>query len=180
MQQHSRSTYAAHSCHSTYSASPTQKNCFAALKQQLWCRSSHAATFMPPHSRSSIHAATFLSLCHMYAAPGTTQHFLVAALTLSLSRCIIGVIAFTLHPKRAHCSIYTAAFARVLCRWTRTTLSAFSNAAHDAGGLAPGRGGGGWGGRRGGAVFWVGVDSISLAPAQIPLNLKAEFFGSSH
>ena len=122
-----------HSCHSTYAASPTQKNCFAALKQQHWCSSSHAATFMPPHSRSSIHAATFLSLCHMYAAPGTTQHFLVAALTLSLSRCIISVIAFTLHPKRAHCSSYTAAFARVLCRCMRTTLRAFSKAKQDAG-----------------------------------------------
>ena len=100
----------------------------AALTLPHLCHHIHAAAFTLPHSSHSA-----WGVCHMYAAPGTIQHFLVAALTLSLSRCIIGVIAFTLHPKRAHCSIYTAAFARVLCRCTRTTLSAFSKAKQDAG-----------------------------------------------
>ena len=94
----------------------------AALTLPHLCHHIHAAAFTLPHSS---HSATCMQRLAL--------HFLVAALTLSLSRCIISVIAFTLHPKRAHCSSYTAAFARVLCRCTRTTLSAFSKAKQDAG-----------------------------------------------
>ena len=44
----------------------------------------------------------------------------------------------------AHRSIYTAALALVLCTWTRTRQSTFSNAEHDTRGREPGGGGGGW------------------------------------
>ena len=42
----------------------------------------------------------------------------------------------------AHRGIYASALARTLCRWTRTTWSALSNAEHDAGRQEQGRAGG--------------------------------------
>ena len=67
----------------------------------------------------------------------------------------------------AHRSIYAAALALVLCTWTRTRQSAFSNAEHDTRGQEPGREGSQVGGGRGGGGlgvrFWgrtVHVNSI--------------------
>ena len=116
------------------------------------CRSSQAATFTPQYSRSS-NAATFTQehLCYrahiialfrsshadslvpppsrsrIYAAPRNLPHFSVTEFMLLLSRCCIFAVAFTL--QLAHHSIYAAALALALCRWTRATQS---NAKDDA------------------------------------------------
>ena len=99
-----------------------------ALTQQHWCRSRSDA--------AASHAAAFFSHC---ISPPT-------------SRCSIHPVAFTL--PQAHRRICAAALAGALCRWKWTTLSAFSNAEHDAGGREPARAGAGRGGAgRGGGRF---------------------------
>ena len=117
---------------------------------------SYAATFMPPHVCSSIsavpmqehscatltpqhcfsaHAAALvlpLQRCRIYASPSTPQRFPIAAFTLPLSR---NSIFWSFLLPLAHRSIYTAALALALCRWTRkfsNACSAFTNTWHDA------------------------------------------------
>ena len=103
-----------------------------ALTLQQLCHRSDAAEF-----KRTSHAAAFFG-CSIssrnYDANLTLPH---------------PSVAFTL--QLAHRSIYAAALALVLCTWTRTRQSAFSNAEHDAGGREPGRvarGGAGPGGGR--------------------------------
>ena len=97
-------------------------------------RRSHAAALMPSLSRRSIGAAALM------LPPRTPQHFSVAT-----SRRQPHAAAFM--PR-----IYAAASAQqhlrcsfrgALCRWKRTTWSAFFNAKHDAGGREPAREGAG-------------------------------------
>ena len=86
--------------------------------------------------------------------PRTQQQFSVAASRRqphAAAFTVIHAIAFTL--PLAHSSICAADLAGALCRWIRTTQSAFFNAEHDAGGREPARAGAG----RGGAVRgWAG------------------------
>ena len=124
------------------------------------CRRMHAAAFTPL-SRSSIGAValTLQRWCRRsdharMLPPRTQQHCLVAA---SHARCSI-------HARRSICRRIHTALAGALCRWKRTTRSAFFNAEHDAGGREPARAGAGRGGGRflkrgvlgwGGGAFYV-------------------------
>ena len=74
-----------------------------------------------------------------------TQHtsFFGRSISPPTSRYRIHAVAFTL--PLTHRSNCTAALAGALCRWKRTTRSAFSNAEHDAGGREPARAGAGRG-----------------------------------
>ena len=112
-----------------------------ALTPQRWCRRSDAA---------ASHAATFFG-CSIACTP---QH-----------SCTPPHMPPHMPPHAGHL-IHTA-LAGALCRWKRTTRSAFFNAEHDAGGREPaladaGRGGAGRGPAGGlflkrgvwGGVFW--------------------------
>ena len=98
--------------------------------------STYASAFTPQHFCCCTHTAALfrpsvspllvqqLSCSSTYAAFRTQQHFSVAVFALRL--CSIHSVAFTMPP--TNCSISAAALVWALCRWTRTTLSAFSNA----------------------------------------------------
>ena len=143
---------------------------------------------MPPNSRLRMHAAAYAAAC----TPPHSRRSHAAALVPPLSRrrsdaaashaaAFFGCsIACTpphpctpphMPPHAGH-RIH-AALAGALCRWKRTTRSAFFNAEHDAGGrelARAGRGGAGRGGR--GAVFekgcfgvgWGGVLCTYISP----------------
>ena len=141
---------------------------------------------MQPNPRLRIHAAAFppLSRLHIGAAALTQQHwccrsdaaashaaaFFGRSISQPTSRCPIHAVAFSL--PLAHRSICAAALAGTLCRWKRTTPSAFFNAEHDAGGREPARAGAGRGGAGRGAVFekgcfgvgWGGVLCTYISP----------------
>ena len=140
---------------------------------------------MPPNSRLRMHPAAYAAAC----TPPHSRRSHAAALVPSLSRRSVGAAALMLPPRtpphfsvaasharrsiharrrrRRICRSIPAALAGALCRWKRTTRSAFFNAEHDAGGREPaladaGRGGAGRGPAGGlflkrgvwGGVFW--------------------------
>ena len=157
---HAAAFLPAHSCrrlHGATSMQPLSRPCMhaAALTLQhsrrpaaaLFCRTD-AAALMPSLSRRSIGATALKAAAFMQHLARhricRSQH-LAANLTLQHSS-----FAFTLQLE--HHSIYAAALVGALCRWKRTTRSAFSNAEHDASGREPARAGAGRGGAgRGGA-----------------------------
>ena len=134
-----------------------------ALTMPYLCRRIHASACTPPFLCRSMHAAAFMPLSRQSfgAVALTPQHwcrcsdaaashaaeFFGRSISPPTSRCRIHAVAFTL--PLAHRRICAAALARALCRWKRTTRSAFSNAEHDAGGREPARAGAGrgWAGR---------------------------------
>ena len=125
----------------------------------------HATTFTPL-SRRSIDAVALTQqhLCRRSdAAASHAAAFFGSSILQPTARCSIHAVAFTL--PLAHRRICAAALAGALCRWKRTTRSAFSNAEHDAGGR-------GWCGAERGAVFemwyfgvgWGGVLCTYISP----------------
>ena len=132
-------------CH-IYAASFTLQHAlshiYAAACTPQHASRSNAAALMPSLSRRGIGAAALILpafIQHLACRRIFRSQHLAANLTLQRS-----AVAFTL--PLAHRSIYTAALAGALCRWKRTTRSAFSNAEHDAGGREPARAGAGRGG----------------------------------
>ena len=98
MQQHPRRR--------TSDAALTLQHCFAALTQQHWCSSSHAAIFIPLHSRSTS-AAAFkpTHFCRRAHTAALFCRFHTAALVLQPSRCHIYATSFTQLLQRSLCSI---------------------------------------------------------------------------
>ena len=166
--------------YSIHAAAFFRRSHAAALMPSLSRCHIYAAEFTPPHARRHfyaarrMHAAAFtpLSRRRIDAVALTPQHwcrssdaaashaaaFFGRSISPSTSRCRIHAVAFTL--PLAHRSICAAALAGALCRWKRTTRSAFFNAEHDAGGrelARAGRGGAG-GGRflKRGVLGWGG------------------------
>ena len=147
------------------------------------CRRIHASACTPPFvcRRMPAVACTPLSRRRIDTVALTPQHwrrrihadshaaaFFGRSISPPTSRCSIHAVLFTL--PLAHRRICAAALAMALCRWKRTTRSAFSNSEHDTGGREPARAGRGGAGR--GAVFekgcfgvgWGGVLCTYMSP----------------
>ena len=115
----------------------------AALVQPLSYSIIYGATFMhttftQPHSHHSCAAALISSICTTACMQQHICSTCTAPLTLSHFSCSIHTAAITLHIfdvafmlARAHTSIYAAALALLLFRWTRTALSTLANPEQD-------------------------------------------------
>ena len=113
------------------------------------------ATVFTPLSRRLIDAIALTQqhwFRRSYAAASHAAAFFGRSISQPTSRCSIHAVAFMMPlVHRCKCAV---ALAGTLCRWKRTTRSAFSNAEHDAGGQEPARAGAGRRGR--GTIFEEG------------------------